>query len=60
VPLVIGRLRSLLESANSDAPTGLAKSFSDVLSTSPPLKKIIEILTGEYFSLDLLYWFILF
>jgi hypothetical protein len=59
VPLIIGRLRSLYESAGSDAPTGLAKSFGDALSTSPLFKKIVEILTGPDFSFDLLYWFIL-
>ncbi|CAJ0640605.1 8252_t:CDS:1, partial [Entrophospora sp. SA101] len=59
VPPVIGRLKSFCENASSNAPTGLARSFSDALSTSPTLKKIVEMLKDEQFSLDLLYWFIL-
>ena len=59
VPLVIGRLRSFYESATSEAPTGLAQSFRNALNTSPLLKQIVEMLKGDDFSLDLLYWFIL-
>jgi len=59
VPLVIGRLRGFYESARSEAPTGLAQSFRNALNTSPLFKQIVEMLTGDDFSLDLLYWFIL-
>jgi len=55
IPLVIGRLKSFYKNAISNAPTGLARSFNDVLGTSPTLKKIVEMLTGDDFSLDLLY-----
>lgn len=59
VPFFLGRLDSFYKSATSDSPTGLAKAFSNMLSASPALKAIVNELTGDNFSMDFLFWFIL-
>lgn len=59
VPFFLVRLESFQRSATSASPTGLAKAFNNILSASPALKAIVSELTGDNFSLDFLFWFIL-
>jgi len=58
LPFIIGKARGFYEKVTASSPTGFARSFKELLDTSPTIKKIINMLLAPDSTSDILHWFI--